>query len=109
MLVVSGIQYVTDTTPRPETFPFIFNDPNVSGSRARFFRITFAARRAAPPGFTPPLTAAAAAQKQQAITTNFSSKSEGALHLSVDGHYLTYMGYNARSPVPLASTNQIFL
>lgn len=109
MLVVSRIQYVTDTTPRPETFPFIFNDPNVSGSRARFFRITFAARRAAPPGFTPPLTAAAAAQKQQAITTNFSSKSEGALHLSVDGHYLTYMGYNARSPVPLASTNQIFL
>ena len=48
-----------------------------------------------PPGFTLPLTAPAAAQKQPAITTNFSSKSEGALHLSVDGQYLTYMGYNA--------------
>ena len=95
VLVVSRIQYVTDTTPRPETYPLIFNDPNVTGVQGNIFLDYFLATSGGPPILTLPLTAAAAAQHQPAITTSFSSKSEGALHLSVDGRYLTYMGYNA--------------
>jgi hypothetical protein len=43
---------------------------------------------------TLPLTGASVTQGQP-ITTSFSSKSEGSLHLSVDGHYLTYMGHDS--------------
>jgi len=94
LLVVSRIQYVTDLTPRPEGFPLIFNDANVSGVTGNIFLDYIRPFPGAHP-LSVSLTAAAAAQHQPAITTSFSSKSEGALTLSVDGRFLTYMGYNA--------------
>lgn len=106
VLVVSRIQYVTDTTPRPETFPFIFNDPNVSGVQGTIFLDYFRTTPGGPPLSTLALTAAAAAQKQPAITTSFSSKSEGALHLSVNGRYLTYMGYNGAAGLEGVSNSE---
>ncbi len=39
------------------------------------------------------------------ITTSFSSKSEGALMLSVDGSYLTYMGYQGADQVDNVSNS----
>ncbi|HEV2189990.1 MAG TPA: hypothetical protein VGR70_22485 [Stellaceae bacterium] len=94
LLVISRIQYVTDTTPRPESFPLIFTDPNVSGVQGNIFLDYLRPFPGAHP-LSVSLTAAAAAQHQPPITTSFSSKSEGALTLSVDGRFLTYMGYNA--------------
>ena len=106
MLVVSRIQYVNDLTPRPEAFPFIFTDPNVSGVQGNivldYFRVPGSER----PAFSLPLTAAAAAQGQPAITTSFSSKSEGALSLSLNGKYLAYMGYNATAGLEGVSNSE---
>ena len=91
-LVVSRIQYVAPPSP-PESFPEIFNDPNVSGIQGNIFFDYFKPVPGAPLRGSLPLTATALAQGQPIITTSFSSKSEGSLHLSLDGHYLTYMGY----------------
>lgn len=85
---------MTDGTPRPEGFPLIFADPNVSGIQGNIFLDYIRPFPGAQP-LSVSLTAAAAAQHQPPITTSFSSKSEGALTLSLDGRYLTYMGYNA--------------
>ena len=93
-LVVSRLQYVAPT-PAPEPFPQIFNDPNVTGIQGNIFLDYYKTAPGAPPSATLPLTAAAVKQGRPMITTSFSSKSEGSLHLSLDGHYLTYMGYNA--------------
>jgi hypothetical protein len=92
-LVVSRIQYVAPT-PEPEPFPQIFSDPNVSGIQGNIFLDYYKPSPGAPLLSTLPLTAAAVKQGQPIITTSFSSKSEGSLHLSLDGHYVTYMGYN---------------
>src|ERR1700757_4325426 len=92
-LVVSRIQYVAPT-PAPDPFPQIFDDPNVSGVQGNIFLDYYKAVPGAPLLSTLPLTAAAVKQGQPIITTSFSSKSEGSLHLSLDGHYVTYMGYN---------------
>jgi hypothetical protein len=81
-------------TPAPEPFPQIFDDPNVSGVQGNVFLDYYKAVPGAPLLSTLPLTAAAVKQGQPIITTSFSSKSEGSLHLSLDGHYVTYMGYN---------------
>jgi hypothetical protein len=94
LLVISRIQYVTDSTSRPESFPLIFTDPNVSGVQGNIFLDYIRPFPGAHP-LSVSLTAATAAQHQPPITTSFSSKSEGALTLSVDGRFLTYMGYNA--------------
>ncbi len=87
-LVVSRILYVAPT-PTPEPFPQIFNDPHVSGIRGNVFLDYFKPSPGAPLLSTLPLTAAAVKQGQPIITTSFSSKSEGSLHLSLDGHYMT--------------------
>ena len=92
-LVVSRIQYVA-ATPAPDPFPQIFTDPSVSGVQGNIFLDYYKTIPDAPLLSTLPLTAAAVKPGQPIITTSFSSKSEGALHLSLDGHYLTYMGYN---------------
>jgi hypothetical protein len=90
-LVVSRIHFDRDTNPARsgESFPFIFNDPNVSGVQGSIFLDSF---RIDP--WSPRLRSLAVTDVTNgAITTSFSSKSEGSLHLSVDGRLLTYMGY----------------
>ncbi|HXP32335.1 MAG TPA: hypothetical protein VN832_14670 [Stellaceae bacterium] len=96
-LVVSRVHFVPDTTPHDgETYPEIFNDPNVSGIQGTIFLDTYRPEPFAPLLQSLPLTALSQASGAGApiITTSFSSKSEGSLHLSVDGRFLTYMGYN---------------
>ncbi len=93
MLVVSRIQYVAPT-PAPEPFPEIFNDPDVSDVQGNIFLDYYKPSPGAPLLSTLPLTTAAVKQGQPIIATSFSSKSEGSLHLSLDGHYLTYIGHN---------------
>jgi hypothetical protein len=90
-LVVSRIHFDRDTNPARsgDSFPFIFTDPNVSGIQGSIFLDSF---RIDPR--SPRLGSLAVTDVTNgAITTSFSSKSEGALHLSVDGRLLTYMGY----------------
>jgi hypothetical protein len=105
LLVVSRIQYVTDSTPRPESFPLIFTDPNVSGITGNIF-LDYIRPFPGAKALSVSLTAAAAAQHQPPITTSFSSKSEGALTLSVDGRFLTYMGYNAEAGLEGVSNSE---
>jgi hypothetical protein len=105
-LVVSRIQYVTDGTPRPEGFPYIFNDPNVSGAQGNIFLDFVGTLPGAPVIATLPLTKAAVAQGQPEVTTSFSSKSEGALSLSTNGQYLSYMGYNAAAGLEGVSNSE---
>jgi hypothetical protein len=45
-------------------------------------------------------------QGQPIITTSFSSKSEGSLHLSLDGHYVTYMGYTGAAGLEGVSNSE---
>jgi hypothetical protein len=95
-LVVSRIQYVAPSPlpAPPNTFPQIFNNSNISGIQGNIFLDYYGTEPGEPRRRTLPLTATSVTQGQP-ITTSFSSKSEGSLHLSLDGHYLTYMGYNA--------------
>jgi hypothetical protein len=104
-LVVSRIQYVPPT-PAPEPFPQIFNDPNVSGVQGNIFLDYYKPSPGAPLLGTLPLTAAAVKQGQPMITTSFSSKSEGSLHLSLDGRYLTYMAYNSAAGLEGVSSSE---
>jgi hypothetical protein len=89
-LVVSRIQYVAPTPlpAPPNTFPQIFNNASVSGIQGNIFLDYYGTTPGASRRGTLPLTATSVTQGQP-ITTSFSSKSEGSLHLSVDGHYLT--------------------
>jgi hypothetical protein len=96
-LVVSRIQYVAPS-PAPESFPQIFNDPSITGIQGNIFLDYYGTTPGARRRGTLPLTAASVTQGQPVITTSFSSKSEGSLHLSLDGHYLTYMGYTMPQP-----------
>jgi hypothetical protein len=104
-LVVSRILYVAPT-PAPEPFPQIFNDPHVSGIQGNIFLDYYKPSPGAPLLTTLPLTAAAVKQGQPIITTSFSSKSEGSLHLSLDGHYVTYMGYNGAAGLEGVSNSE---
>jgi hypothetical protein len=90
-LVVSRIQYVGDSNPARsgESFPLIFNDPNVTGIQGKIFLDMFRPD----PGSYRLGSLALTDRTGGAVTTSFSSKSEGSLHLSVDGQFLTYMGY----------------
>jgi hypothetical protein len=83
-LLVSRVRYDGNTFGSSETYPLIFSDATVSGVQGsihidRFDTVPFSHRRG-----TMPISGA---------TTSFSSKSEGALMRSVDGRFLTYMGY----------------
>jgi hypothetical protein len=95
-LVVSRVQYVAPSPlpAPPNTFPQIFSNSAVSGIQGNIFLDYYGTKPGAPRRGSLPLTATSVAQGQP-ITTSFSSKSEGSLHLSLDGRYLTYMGYNA--------------
>jgi len=90
-LVVSRLQYVAPT-PAPEPSPADFQRSQCHGHSGQYLSGLLQDRSGRAPSATLPLTAAAVKQGQPIITTSFSSKSEGSLHLSVDGHYLTYMG-----------------
>ena len=83
-LVVSRIQYDGNSFGSTETFPTIFTDPAVTGIQGKIFLDEVLPE----PGLWPLRTIALTG-----ITTSFSSKSEGALMLSQDGRFLTYMGY----------------
>jgi len=104
-LVVSRIQYVAPT-PAPEPFPVIFNDPNVAGIQGNIFLDYYGTAPGSPREGTLALTATSLNRGQPVITTSFSSKSEGSLHLSLDGHYLTYMGYNAAAGLEGVSNSE---
>jgi hypothetical protein len=104
-LVVSRIQYVAPS-PAPEPFPQIFNDPSVTGIQGNIFLDYYGTDPKTPRRGTLPLTATPATQGRPVITTSFSSKSEGSLHLSLDGHYLTYMGYNAAAGLEGVSNSE---
>jgi hypothetical protein len=83
-LAVSRIQYDGNTFGSAETYPTIFSDPNVSGVQGSIHIDGYLIVPTVPRIATEALTG---------ISTSFSSKSEGALTLSVDGAHLTYMGY----------------
>jgi hypothetical protein len=85
LLVVSRIQYDGNTFGNPANYPYIFNDPTVSGVQGSIHLDVFAPFPHVPALFSFPLSG---------ITTSFSSKSEGALTRSVDHHFLTYIGYD---------------
>ena len=99
-LVVSRIHFDPNTNParNGESFPFIFNDPNVSGIQGSIFLDSFRIDPRSPRLSSLAVTGVT----NGAITTSFSSKSEGALNLSVNGRLLTYMGYMG-PPAPRAS------
>lgn len=83
-LVVSRVQYDGNAFGSSETYPEIFNDPNISGIQGSIHIDQYLPFPGSPRLGTLALSG---------ITTSFSSKSEGALMLSVDGRFLTYMGY----------------
>ena len=85
-LAVSRVQYDGNTFGSTETFPNIFNDPNISGIQGSIFIDEYLPLPV--PGLPAVGTLALTG-----ITTSFSSKSEGALMLSSNGAFLTYMGY----------------
>lgn len=92
-LVVSRVVFNGDTNPSRagESFPAIFNDPDVSGVQGSIFLDSYRTEPFSPRLRSFPLTALSAGGT--IITTSFSSKSEGSLHLSTNGQFLTYMGY----------------
>ena len=106
-LVVSRVQYVAPSPlpAPPNTFPQIFTNANVSGIQGNIFLDYYGTQAGAPRRGTLALTASSVAQGQP-ITTSFSSKSEGSLHLSLDGHYLTYMGYNSAAGLEGVSNSE---
>jgi hypothetical protein len=84
VVAVSRVQYDGNTFGSSETYPTIFDDPNVTGIQGSIHIDSYVAVPSAPRIGSVAL---------EGITTSFSSKSEGALHRSLDGHFLTYMGY----------------
>ena len=94
---VSRVQYDGNTVNdgMNNTFPYVFNDPNVPGIQGSIWIDQFSSVPAAASAGTLPLPATG----QSYITTSFSSKSEGALMLAASGNYLTYMGYQGGDEV----------
>ena len=84
VLALSRVRYDGNTFGNTQDYPFIFNDPTVTGIQGSIFVDIVPASPNASPLRTLSLTG---------ITTSFSSKSEGALMLSQDRRFLTYMGY----------------
>jgi len=85
-LVVSRVHYSGTAFQTSDTFPTIFNDPNISGITAPIYLDQYL-----PLPFFPRLGSV----PLNGIVSSFSSKSEGALTLSTNGKLLTYMGYDA--------------
>jgi hypothetical protein len=83
-LLVSRVQYDGNTFGSSETYPLIFNDPNISGVQGSIHIDRYGSE---------PFSHRRGTLAVSGATTSFSSKSEGALTRSVDGRYLTYMGY----------------
>ncbi|MGH9645348.1 MAG: hypothetical protein ACRD4E_00905, partial [Bryobacteraceae bacterium] len=83
-LVVSRVHYSGNTFGETTPFPEIFNLSSVKGIQGSIFLDRYIANPGFPRIGTLPLSG---------VTTSFSSKSEGALMLSANGQYLTYMGY----------------
>jgi hypothetical protein len=84
-LVVSRVVYEGNTFGNPAGYPLIFNDTSVSGIQGSI-HIDFCLPHPGLPLLrSVPLTG---------ISTSFSSKSEGAVMLSQDGRFLSYMGYD---------------
>jgi hypothetical protein len=83
-LVVSRVQYDGNTFGSSETYPTIFNDPTISGIQGSIHIDRYGTEPFSPRRGSLAITGA---------TTSFSSKSEGALMRSLDGRFLTYMGY----------------
>ena len=92
-LVVSRIQYDGPSTP-DGGYPYIFNDSSVTGIEGSIHLDEYTT---AP--LSPMVASLALPESTRtnigSITTSFSSKSEGALTLSANGEFLTYMGYQA--------------
>jgi hypothetical protein len=87
-LVVSRVEYEGNSFGSTDIYPYIFNDPSVSGVQGCIFLDQYA------PLEHPHLMGTLALPcGSDGITTSFSSKSEGALARSVDGRWLAYMGY----------------
>jgi hypothetical protein len=87
---VSRIQYDGNTVG--DTFPNVFNDPNVTGLQGSIWIDQFSSVPATPVAGSLSLPATGS---NGTITSSFSSKSEGALMLSPNGSFLSYMGYQA--------------
>lgn len=73
-----------------DTFPYIFNDPNVTGIQGSVWIDQFTT---VPFNSVQGTLSLPSSGSNGYITSSFSSKSEGALMLSPDAAYLTYMGY----------------
>ncbi|HKV54510.1 MAG TPA: hypothetical protein VJN94_07680 [Candidatus Binataceae bacterium] len=84
VLEVSRIQYQGNTFGNKARYPYIFNDPSVSGVQGSIHIDKY---------LLVPSTPLVGSLTLRGLTTSFSSKSEGALMRSADGRYLTYMGY----------------
>jgi len=96
-LVVSRIQYDGNTFGNTGTYPTIFSDPAVSGVQGSVHLDQFSIVPGSPLANSLALTG---------ITSSFSSKSEGAVMRSVDGHVLSYTGYIA--PVGAGSVSNSY-
>jgi hypothetical protein len=92
-IVVSRVQYDGNTFGDATPFPNIFTESSVSGVQGSVFLDHYIANPGFPLIGTLALPACYSAAITGCITTSFSSKSEGALMLSVNGEFLTYMGY----------------
>ena len=113
--------YVTNFYTSPYLFPEIFNDPaglttgneiqDIAGIQGSVYIDQFSSVPTTPVANTLPLpsngppAAYPTVEPGSYITTSFSSKSEGALMLSVDGSYLTYMGYQGADQVDNVSNS----
>jgi len=113
--------YTTIFYTSPYLFPEIFNDPaglttgneiqDIAGIQGSIYIDQFSSVPTTPSANTLPLpsngppAAYPTVEPGSYITTSFSSKSEGALMLSVDGSYLTYMGYEGADQVDNVSNS----
>ncbi len=93
-LVVSRVEYLGD--------PNQFNSPGFSGVQGAVFLDQYTVSG----NFVNSLPLPNSTTNNAGITTSFSSHSEGAVMLSVDGNYLTYTGYQA--PVGIVGVSNSF-
>ena len=92
---VSRVQYDGNSFGNPGVYPTIFSDPTVTGIQGSIFIDQFTSFPLTPVVNSLPLPPSGSSF----ITTSFSSKSEGSLQLSLDGNWLTYMGYNGADQI----------
>lgn len=102
-LVVSRIQYDGGPSSTYGGYPTIFNDPSISGIQGSIHLDEYTTTPFSPVVTSLDLTALTVPNSP--ITTSFSSKSEGALELSANGEFLTYMGYQAADELESVSNS----